>query len=289
MGEYPSYRKLTFYCFLQLEMMRDILLQNASDDDIVDAAELAVPHNRANRWQKGTLDNCDVDSDTGKFDLFSAIASKKYVSKMQQSEIWDSFVRVMAPDSKTYKTYRLTKEKGMPAVRQDIFLKDRVTGQVHVFSSKRFPRKKYQRKRYDILAIFFHTKINELASFHLNLHNGSEAHAIGEAVANRTLGVTMGIDGVPHSVSSTKKMTCMALQFDNCQLVYNYAVLIRAREFDMEQDLLLTRFVDDFTDEGCRCRLKLLIMDMPMRAFVLNMKQFNAHYGNAIVNLVAVY
>ena len=268
-------------------MLRDLLLQNATEDDEVDFDNNEdVPKNRANKWQKAMHERQRGDDDDADFDLFSAITSKSFVSKMQQREIWDLFVRKLHPDKRAFKTHRKLKESCLPTVMQDIILRDRATGEVKVFSSKSFPRKKYKRKYYDVLAIMFHTKINQLAQFHLSLHSGDAADVIGKAVAERSLGVTMGIDGVPHSVSSTKKMTCMTIKFDQCDSTYNYGILIRAKDFDVEPPTLLNRLVADFTHEGCRCKIRLLIMDMPMRAFVLCMKQFNAHYGKNVASHV---
>ncbi len=266
------------------------MLQNAIEDgdEEFDYNE-DVPRNRSNKWQRGRHERTHADDDEADFDLFSAITSASFVSKMQQQQIWDLFVRKLIPNKKAYATHRKYKEAFLPTVTQDIIIKDRFTGEVKVFSSKRFPRKRYKRKYYDVLAILFHTKINELAQFHLSIHDGDAANAIGRAVAERALGVTMGIDGVPHSVSSTKKMTCMALKFDGCDLTYNYGILIRAKEFDADPPMLLNRFVNDFIHEGCRCKLRLLIMDMPMRAFVLNIKQFNAHYGRLMDDYVVCY
>ncbi len=233
-----------------------------------------------NTWQKGFHEGEEIVNQSDAFKLYTAVAGEKFMNKGQQESVWNNFYRKVSDECNSYRSHRRKIEKSIPKTMLDIIVKRKVDQQIQVFTSDRFPRKQYQKKKFDILAIYYYVKLRDLVDFHLSLHQGDEATEIKRNIAEGTVNIDIGIDGVPMSNSGTRKLTEIGLQFEGCQLIYNYGLLVRAKIFNVSHEILLSKIIKDLTMRDCCCRLKHLVMDIPMRDYVLHIKQFNAFYGN---------
>ncbi len=232
-------------------------------------------------WQpqlKAVLDP-RADQDQA-FVLFSQISAEHYAGKTLQMDLWNRFYRRVSDDAKRFEANRSSMEKDYPKVSLDIILKEKATGELKMFTATKFPRKRYRRNEYQPLSIYYHCNISDVANFHARIHKDDERKAILSKLREKSLLFNLGIDGVPHSKSGSKKMTLLSVQFDGCKLIYNSGVYIRASNYSVTAPALLQRFVNEAKKEDFPLRLNHLVMDLVMKCYVLNIKQFNGSYGN---------
>ncbi len=250
------------------------------DQDAEDDVYYDMENARMSEWQhaKKRVDDPSENQDQA-FLLFSQISAEHYAGKTLQKDLWNRFYRRVSDDAKRFETNRLTLEKDYPDVSLDIILKERATGQVKMFTATKFPRKRYRRNEFQVLSIYYHSDVSDIAKFHASLHEGDARKDILVQLRQKKLDFNLGIDGVPHSKSGSKKMTLLSVQFLGCKLIYNTGVYVRANNYSVTAPALLQRFVNEAKNDDFPLRLKYMIMDLVMKCYVLNIKQFNGSYG----------
>ncbi len=232
-------------------------------------------------WQPSRNKVKNPKADQGQaFTLFSQIASKHFAGKSLQKDLWNRFYREVSDNAKRFESNRKQQEKDYPTVSMDIILKQRSNGKIKMFTARNFPRKKFRRNDFQVMSIYYHCDVSEIAKFHASLHESEKRLDIFDQMKRRNLKFNLGIDGVPHSKSGAKKMTLLSVQFEECQLIYNTGVYIRANNYNVSAGTLLQRFVNEAKKIDFPLKLKYIIMDLVMKCYVLNVKQFNGSYGN---------
>ncbi len=232
-------------------------------------------------WHHGRrdMDNAKHDPQQA-FVLFSQISAKHFAGRTLQKDLWNGFYRVVANDAKRYETNRKRMEKDYPTVSMDITLREKSSGQLRVFTAKHFPRTRFRRNEFQVMSIYYHCDVSDIARFHAEIHNEGKKRSIKYELDRKNYHFNLGIDGVPHSKSGAKKMTLLSVQFEDCRLIYNTGVFIRANNYSVSAATLLQRFVNEAKTITFPLKLRYVVMDLVMKCFVLNIKQFNGSYGN---------
>ena len=239
------------------------------------------PNFQPHEWHAGRHENENANKKTTKeFEKYSSVCSQLYVTPRQQQGLWDNLFRNMSdPKSPCWRTLRDAQRKDFPDVTLHITLRSRRSGRILYYSADRFPRALYARNAYDVLAIHYYTTLESVADYHITVHSGAKQERIKRDWESQDLNIITGVDGVPHSVSSTKKMTLTAIKFTECRLIYPFAVMVKAKHFDVTSKEMIGPLVSQLREPKCHVKMIRLIADMPMRSFLLNTKQFNGFYG----------